>query len=72
MASIVKNLFDREVLYLFSPYDCLAHVGQAIMGTQPTYTQYPWTYSMVALLAMNSLALYVLASRVASMEVTRE
>jgi len=72
MASIVKNLFEREVLYLFSPYDCLAHVGQTIMGTQPTYTQYPWTYSLVALIAMNATALYILATRVASMEVTRE
>jgi len=47
-------------------------MGQTIMGTQPTYTQYPWTYSLVALIAMNATALYVLATRVASMEVTRE
>jgi ascorbate-specific PTS system EIIC-type component UlaA len=72
LASIVKNLFDREILYLISPYDCVAHVGQAIIGTQTTYDQYSWTYSLVALVAMNALALYVLASRVASMEVTRE
>jgi hypothetical protein len=72
LASIVKNLFDRELLYLISPYDCVAHVGQAIIGTQTTYDQYSWTYSLVALIAMNAVALYVLASRVASMEVTRE
>ena len=72
LASIVKNLFEREILYLISPYDCVAHVGQALIGTQTTYDQYSWTYSLVALVAMNALALYVLASRVASMEVTRE
>ena len=47
-------------------------MGQAIIGTQTTYDQYSWTYSLVALVAMNALALYVLSSRVASMEVTRE
>ena len=72
LASIVKNLFEREILYLISPYDCVAHVGQALIGTQTTYDQYSWTYSLVALVAMNALALYVLATRVASMEVTRE
>ncbi|MDG1539153.1 MAG: ABC transporter permease subunit [Candidatus Poseidonia sp.] len=72
LASIVKNLFEREILYLLSPYDCVAHVGQAIIGTQQTYDQYPWTYSLVALVAMNSIALYILSSRVSSMEVTRE
>ena len=68
----MKNLFEREILYLISPYDCAAHVGQAIIGTQTTYDQYSWAYSLVALVAMNALALYVLSSRVASMEVTRE
>jgi ABC-type transport system involved in multi-copper enzyme maturation permease subunit len=72
LASIVKNLFEREILYLISPYDCVAHVGQALIGTQTTYDQYSWTYSLLALVAMNAVALYVLASRVASMEVTRE
>ena len=72
LASIVKNLFEREILYLISPYDCVAHVGQAIIGTQTTYYQYSCTYSLVALVCMNAIALYVLATRVASMEVTRE
>ena len=72
LASIVKNLFEQEILYLISPYDCVAHVGQALIGTQSTYDQYSWTYSLVALVVMNAVALYVLATRVASMEVTRE
>ena len=72
LAFIVSNLFDREILYLLSPYDCLAHVGQAIIGTQPTYDQYSWTWSLASLAAMNALALFTLSSRVSSMEVTRE
>jgi ABC-type transport system involved in multi-copper enzyme maturation permease subunit len=72
LAIIVKNLFDREILYLLSPYDCLAHVGQALVSTQPTYDQYSWTWSLASLIAMNAIALYVLSSRVSSMEVTRE
>ncbi|RPG70877.1 MAG: hypothetical protein CBC59_002155 [Euryarchaeota archaeon TMED99] len=72
LAFIVSNLFDREILYLLSPYDCLAHVGQAIIGTQPTYDQYSWTWSLASLVAMNGIALYVLSTRVSSMEVTRE
>ena len=72
LAFIVSNLFDREILYLLSPYDCLAHVGQAIIGTQPTYDQYSWTWSLASLAAMNAIALFTLSSRVSSMEVTRE
>ena len=72
LAFIVSNLFDREILYLISPYDCLAHVCHAIIGTKPTYEQYSWTWSLASLAAMNALALFVLSTRVSSMEVTRE
>ena len=72
LAIIVKNLFEREILYLLSPYDCLAHVGQTLVRTQPTYDQYSWTWSLASLIVMNAIALYVLSSRVSSMEVTRE
>ena len=72
IASVISSLFDQDILYLFSPYDCLAHVGQSLLGTQPSYTQYPWTWSLISLIIFNGVALYVLASRVSSMEVTRE
>jgi ABC-type transport system involved in multi-copper enzyme maturation permease subunit len=72
LALIVSQLFDREILYLLSPYDCLAHVGQAIIGTEPTYEQYSWTWSLASLVAINAISLYVLSTRVSSMEVTRE
>ena len=72
LALTISSLFDREILYLLSPYDCLAHVGQTMIGTQPTYDQYSWTWSFASLIVMNGLALYLLSSRVSSMEVTRE
>lgn len=72
IAGIISRLFERDILYLLSPYDCLAHVGQALIGTQLSYTQYSWTWSFVSLLLMNGFALYILANRVSSMEVTRE
>lgn len=72
LAILVSTLFDREILYLLSPYDCMAHVGQTIIGTQPTYDQYSWTWSLASLVAMNAIALYTLSARVSSMEVTRE
>jgi ABC-type transport system involved in multi-copper enzyme maturation permease subunit len=72
LAVLVSTLFDRDILYLLSPYDCMAHVGQIMIGTQPTYDQYSWTLSLASLVAMNALALYTLSARVSSMEVTRE
>ena len=44
----------------------------AMIGTQPTYDQYSWTWSLASLIAMNAIALYTLSARVSSMEVTRE
>jgi ABC-type transport system involved in multi-copper enzyme maturation permease subunit len=72
LAVLVSNLFERDIMYLLSPYDCLAHVGQALVGTQTTYDQYSWTWSFASLVLMNAFFLYILSSRVASMEVTRE
>ena len=72
LAVLVSNLFERDIMYLLSPYDCLAHVGQALIGTQTTYDQYSWTWSFASLVLMNAFFIYILSSRVASMEVTRE
>ena len=71
LAEIVGLLFEQDVLYLFSPYDALASVGQHLLGIESNY-DLPWTWSLVSVVAMNAVALYVLAGRVASMEVTRE
>lgn len=71
VAAIVESLFDRSILYLISPHDCLAHITQALIGTTQTYS-HPWTWSLFSLLTMNAVAVWVLTTRVASMEVTRE
>ena len=67
----VEGLFDRSILYLISPYDSVAHVGQALIGTNVVY-DHPWIWSLASVVAINAIALYVLSVRVSSMEVTRE
>ncbi len=71
MAAIIDGLFDKSILYVISPYDAIAHVCQAIIGTEMTYS-HPWTWSLASVVIMNGLALYLLANRVSSLEVTRE
>ena len=34
VAFLVALIFEQDVLYLFSPYDALANVGQALVGTE--------------------------------------
>ena len=71
LAFLIKLLFERDTLYLISPYDNLAHAGQWMMGLNTTY-DFPAAWSFVALLLMNAISLYILISRVNSLEVTRE
>ncbi len=71
MASIIDTLFNKSVLYVISPYDSVAHVCQALIGTEMTY-QHPWVWSLISITIINGLALYLLANRVSSLEVTRE
>lgn len=71
MASIIDTLFERSVLYVISPYDSVAHVCQALIGTEMTY-QHPWIWSLISVVIINGLAIYLLANRVSSLEVTRE
>ena len=71
LAAIVEGLFDRSILYLISPYDSVAHVGQALLGTNVIYS-HPWIWSLASVIAINAISLYVLNVRVSSMEVTRE
>jgi len=71
LAFLIQLLFDRDTMYLLSPYDNLAHTGQWMMGLNPTY-DFPVAWSFVMLLVMNGVSMYVLISRVNSLEVTRE
>ena len=56
---------------MISPYDAVAHVCQALIGTEMTY-DHPWVWSLISVVVINGLALYLLANRVSSLEVTRE
>ncbi len=71
MAAIIDGLFDKSILYVISPYDAVAHVCQAMLGIEMTY-DHPWVWSLISVVVINGLALYLLANRVSSLEVTRE
>ena len=71
VAFLIFALFDSSVIYLLSPYDCLAHVGQWMLGLNSTY-RHPTSWSFAMLILMNAVALYLLSMRVSSLEVTRE
>ncbi len=71
VAFLISQLFDKSAIYLISPYDNLAHVGQWMLGLNHTY-DHSASWSLVMLLVMNAVSLYVLSVRVSSLEVTRE
>ncbi|MAK40388.1 MAG: hypothetical protein CL993_01500 [Euryarchaeota archaeon] len=68
---LVELQFENTILYIISPYDCLAHVGQFLVGLPPNY-DHPLSFSILSLLLINTLSLGLLISRVSSLEVTRE
>ncbi|MDP6900023.1 MAG: ABC transporter permease [Candidatus Thalassarchaeaceae archaeon] len=71
VAFFINLLFERDVLYILSPHDNLAHIGQWMMDINTTYN-FPVAWSFVSIIIMNCVSLYVLISRVNSLEVTRE
>jgi len=71
VAAIIDNLFDNSILYVISPFDSICHVSQELLGIDPTYS-HPWAWSLISVVLINGVALYLLANRVSSMEVTRE
>jgi len=71
VAFLVDQLFDRSVVYVISPYDCMAHIGQWLMGIDSSY-DHPISFSIIALVAMDAAAIYLLTARINSLEVTRE
>ena len=71
IAFLISQLYNDSIVYLLSPYDCIAHLGQSMMGITSTY-DHPYTWSLVSIITMNAISLYVLTARVSSMEVTRE
>ena len=68
---LVELQFGTTFMYATSPYDCLAHTGQFLLGIPSNY-EHPVSISVVSLMAMNSVSVWLLVSRVTSLEVTRE
>tara|TARA_B100000029_G_scaffold423320_1_gene430440 strand:+ start:17 stop:607 length:591 start_codon:yes stop_codon:yes gene_type:complete len=71
VSQLVESAFGTTFLYIISPYDCLAHLGQYLLGLPLNY-DHPVSFSVVAILLMNSVSVWILVSRVTSLEVTRE
>ena len=68
---LVELQFGTTFMYATSPYDCLAHMGQFLLGIPSNY-EHPVSISIVSLMVMNSVSIWLLVSRVTSLEVTRE
>ena len=71
VALLVDLQFDTSIMYILSPYDCLAHLGQFLLGIDLNYG-HPLSFSIVSLIIMNAISMGILVSRISSMEVTRE
>jgi|TARA_B100000959_G_scaffold68035_1_gene72055 ABC-type transport system involved in multi-copper enzyme maturation permease subunit len=71
VALLIELQFETTFLHILSPYDCLAHLGQLLLGIPYNY-DHPVSFSIVSLIAMNLASIGVLISRVSSLEVTRE
>ncbi|MEO2208869.1 MAG: ABC transporter permease [Candidatus Poseidoniia archaeon] len=71
VALLVDVQFDTSILYIFSPYDSLAHVGQWLVGIPLNYS-HPLAFSIVSILVFNAVSIGILVNRVSSLEVTRE
>ena len=68
---LIELQFETTFLYVMSPYDCLAHLGQFLVGIPYNY-EHPLSFSVVSLIAMNAISIGILVTRVSSLEVTRE
>lgn len=71
IALLIEMQFDTTIMYILSPYDCLAHFGQFLLGLDMNY-DHPLGFSIISLIFMNIISVGILVSRISSMEVTRE
>ena len=71
LALLIETQFETSILYVLSPYDCLAHVGQRLLDIDSNY-DHPLAFSIVSVLAFNAICVALLTARVSSLEVTRE
>jgi ABC-type transport system involved in multi-copper enzyme maturation permease subunit len=70
-ALLVELVFQTSIIYILSPYDALAHIGQWLVGIPPNY-EHSLAFSIVSVLVYNAVSIAVLVNRVSSLEVTRE
>ncbi len=70
-ALLVELVFQTSIIYILSPYDALAHIGQWLVGIPPNY-EHSLAFSIVSVLVYNAASIAVLVNRVSSLEVTRE
>ena len=68
---LIELQFETTFMYILSPYDCLAHLGQYLLGIPYNY-EHPLSFSVVSLIVINAVSVGILISRVSSLEVTRE
>jgi len=71
VALLIDLQFETSILYILSPYDCLAHFGQWMLGLELNYS-HSLSLSIISIIIMNLVSIFVLISRVSSLEVTRE
>ena len=71
LALLIETQFDTSILYVLSPYDCLAQIGQWLLGIVSNYN-HPLAFSLVSIITINAACIALLAARVSSLEVTRE
>jgi hypothetical protein len=70
-ALLIEAQFGTSIVHILSPYDCLAHLGQWLLGLEMNYS-HPLSLSVISLILMNAVSIMILISRVTSLEVTRE
>jgi hypothetical protein len=68
---LIETQFDTSILYVLSPYDCLAQIGQRLLGIDSNYN-HPLAFSLVSIITINAACIALLVARVSSLEVTRE
>ena len=68
---LIELQFETTFMDILSPYDCLAHLGQYLLGIPYNY-EHPLSFSVVSLIIINAVSVGILISRVSSLEVTRE
>ena len=60
IALLIEMQFDTTIMYILSPYDCLAHFGQFLLGLDMNY-DHPLGFSIISLIFMNTISVGILS-----------